>query len=85
MRDSILYLYFMVEVKTMITLYAIKHKENGRFVTGTDFNYSPPRQILSDYDSPLLLTGDNVLNELKRRHVNLRTYKVCVVTVKEVT
>lgn len=69
----------------MITLYAIKHKENGRFVTGTDFRYHPPRQILSDYNSPLLLTGYDLLAEIRRRHINLRRYKVCTVKVTEVT
>ena len=68
----------------MITLYAIKHKENGRFVTGTDFRYNPPRQILSDYNSPLLFTGYDLLREIGRRHINLSRYKVCTVEVKEV-
>ena len=65
-------------------LYAIKHKTKNKFVTGTDFNYSPPRQILSDYNSPLLFTGYDLLSEIGRRHINLRRYKVCTVEVKEV-
>ena len=69
----------------MITLYAIKNKEYDRFVTGTDFNYTPPRQIMSVYDTPLLFTGYNVLTEIKRRHINLKRYKVCTVEVKEVS
>ena len=67
-----------------IPLYAIKHKETGRFVTGTDFRYIVPRQILSNYDSPLLFTGYNLLGELKRRKVSMRYYTVVRVTVEEV-
>lgn len=69
----------------MITLYAIKNKANGRFITGTDFNYTPPRQIMSVYERPLLLTGYELLSEIKRRHINLSRYKVCTVEIKEVT
>ena len=69
----------------MITLYAIKHKEYGRFITGTDFNYTAPRQIMSVYDTPLLFTEYNLKSEIKRRHINLNRYKVCIVEVKEVT
>lgn len=64
-------------------LYAVKHRQSGRFVTGTDFNYCPPKQILSDYDSPLLLTGYNLLSELKHRKISTRHYMVVEVTVKE--
>ena len=68
----------------MTTLYAIKHKETGRFITGTDFRYSPPRQIISDYHTPMLFTGWNLLTEIKVRHINLKRYKVCTVNIKEV-
>lgn len=68
----------------MTTLYAIKHKENGRFITGTDFNCTPPRQVMSTMERPLLLTGYELLSEIQRRHINLRRYKVCMVEVKEV-
>jgi hypothetical protein len=68
----------------MTTLYAIKNKVNGRFITGTDFNYTPPRQLMGVYERPLLLTQYELKDELKRRHINLRRYKVCTVEVKEV-
>ena len=66
------------------TLYAIKHKESGRFVTGTNFRYSPPRQILSEYNAPLLITGYDLMIELQRRRVSMRYYEVVKVTVAEV-
>ncbi len=66
------------------TLYAIKHKQSGRLVTGTDFRYSPHRQILSDYQSPLLFTGYNLLHEIQHRQVSLRYYTVVGVTIQEV-
>ena len=69
----------------MMTLYAIKHKKYGRFITGTDFNYSPPRQLMGAYQPPLLLTQYELKDELKRRHVNKNRYQVCEVEVKEVT
>ena len=68
----------------MVTLYAIKHKKYGRFITGTDFNQTPPRQLMNVYERPLLLTQYELKDELKRRHVNLNRYKVCEVEVKEV-
>ena len=68
----------------MVTLYAIKHKIYGRFITGTDFNQTPPRQLMNVYERPLLLTQYELKDELKRRHVNLRRYEVCKVEVKEV-
>ena len=67
-----------------LVLYAIKHKQTGRLVTGTDFRYSPPRQILSQYDSPKLFTGYDLLHELQRRKVSMRYYTVVRVTVEEV-
>lgn len=66
------------------TLYAIKHKQSGRLVTGTDFRYSPHRQICSEYHSPLLFTGYNLLQEIQHRQVSLRYYTVVGVTVEEV-
>jgi uncharacterized OB-fold protein len=64
-------------------LYAIKHKKSGRIVTGTDFNYSPPRQILSDYDAPILFTDYNLLHEITRRKVSMRYYTIVKVMVEE--
>jgi len=64
-------------------LYAIKHKKTGKLVTDTDFRYHPPRQILSNYDSPLLLTDYNLTSELQRRKVSARYYTIVKVTVEE--
>lgn len=69
----------------MVTLYAIKHKKYGRFITGTDFNYTPPRQLMGVYEPPMLFTVYEIQSEIKRRHINLRRYEVCEVEVKEVT
>lgn len=74
----------VINPPSSIPLYAIRHKETGRFMTGTDFRYCPPRQILSNYDSPLLFTGYNLLGELKRRKISMRCYTVVRVTVEEV-
>lgn len=64
-------------------LYAIKHRKTGRFVTGTDFRFSPPRQILSKYDSPILFTDYSLLREITRRKVSMRHYTVVKVAVEE--
>lgn len=69
----------------MVTLYAIKHKTYGRFVTGTDFSQAYPRQRMGTYEPPLLLTQYELKDELKRRHVDPRRYEVCKVEIKEVT
>lgn len=66
------------------TLYAIKHKGSGRFVTGTNFRYSPPRQILSDFNAPLVISGYDLMSELTHRQVSMRYYEVVKVTVEEV-
>lgn len=66
-----------------LSLYAIKHKGTGRLVTDTDFRYHPPRQILSNYDSPILLTAYNLTSELQRRKVSTKYYTVVKVTVEE--
>lgn len=29
-------------------MYAIRNKKTGRWITGTDYRYSPPHQITSD-------------------------------------
>lgn len=64
--------------------YAIIERATGRCVSGTDFSRADgkPRQIFaSDLRPPLLLTSANLDLELKRRRINLRRYKVCIVEI----
>lgn len=67
-----------------LPLFVIRHRESGRLVTGTDFLHIFPKQILSAYEPPLLLTGHNLLSELKRRRINMKHFTVVRVTVEEV-
>lgn len=65
--------------------YAIKNRRNGRYLSGTDFRSSPPRQILCDtYHPPRLFSGAEIVHELRHREVNMKTYKVEAVQVKAV-
>lgn len=62
--------------------YAIRHKESGRFVSGTDFRYNPPHQILEDeYHPPRLFWGGGVEGEIRHRHINLKRYEVVQVEI----
>ena len=67
--------------------YAIKNKKTGRYVSGTNFNYSDgkPRQIMhTSGRPPKLFTGLDILLEIKCRDINLKHYDVVAVQVKEV-
>lgn len=63
---------------------AIRNKKTGRFVCGTDFNYSPPRQIYAtEYRPPILLCCDSKIysSELKRRGIRLKNFDLVKVWV----
>jgi hypothetical protein len=64
--------------------YAIQHKETGRYISGTDFSRADgqPRQIYATTERPpLLLNGERLSAELKRRNIDLKHYAVVVVEV----
>lgn len=64
--------------------YAIRNKQTGKFISGTDFRYRPPRQIpVSAYRPPMLFTGHELLAEIEHRKINLDRYEVVAVEVTE--
>lgn len=64
--------------------YAIKHKASGRFLYGTDFNYTNCRQRLSDdLCAPRLFSRIDLRRELLRRHINLKKYEIVPIQLKE--
>jgi hypothetical protein len=65
-----------------LPLYAVKHKATGKMITGTDFRYPHPRQIINEYHPPLLFTGYDLVREIHRRHINLKRYTVVRVNVE---
>ena len=66
------------------TLYAIQHRETGKFITGTDFRYPHYRQIINEYHAPLLFTGYDLLHEIQRRNIHMKRYTVVRVNVEVV-
>ena len=71
-------------------LYAVKNRNTGKYVTGTDFRSGKPRQIMDANRAPLLLDDyggtlpEGATLEMKRRGINLRRYKVVPVEVQEI-
>ena len=69
----------------MILYYAIRNKRTMQYISGTDFNYSPPRQIkASALRPPKLLTGAELNFEIKHRQINLKYYEIVTVRIKEI-
>lgn len=66
--------------------YVFKNRRNGKYISGTDFNAYPRKQILATpYRTPKLMsTEDEVECEIKRRGINPATYKVVKVELTEV-
>lgn len=65
--------------------YAIKRKKDGKFISGTDFRYSPPRSIFADeFRPPLLITEYNIENTIIHRYINRKYYDIVPVEVKEI-
>ena len=65
----------------MDTFYAIQRKGTDEFITGTDFRYHPCRQHVSSILPPLLFSGYNLEEEIRKRHINFKTYQVVQVNV----
>lgn len=64
--------------------YAIQDRFTKRFVAGTTRVGLMLQQILSDQDNPpLLFSGATLIRELKRRHINLKHYRIVVVDVRK--
>ena len=71
-------------------IYAVKNRNTGKYVTGTDFSRGKPRQIMATNRAPLLL-GDygaedsgTVSAEMLRRGISTRRYKLVPVEVREI-
>ena len=65
--------------------YAIRNKRTGKYISGTDFRYHPPHQILeSAYRPPKLFTGHELLGEIEHRKINLNCYEVVAVGISEI-
>ena len=71
-------------------IYAVKNRNTGKYVTGTDFSRGKPRQIMATHRAPLLL-GDygaedsgTVSAEMLRRGISTRRYKLVPVEVREI-
>jgi len=63
------------------TIYAIRSKRNGKYVTGTDFRVFPTRQILYEGRPPLIFNGIMISCEVKRRRINLKYYEIVPVDI----
>ena len=62
--------------------FAIRNKKTKKFISGTDFRYSPPHCIMTDeYSPPMIFTTLNLREELNRRKINLKRYEVVVITI----
>lgn len=62
--------------------YAIRRKKDKKLVSGTDFNYAPPRQIMvDDYRTPKLFVELELSYEIPRRHINLKYYEIIEVYI----
>lgn len=65
--------------------YAIKRKKDGKFISGTDFRYNPPRSIFAnEFKPPLLIAEYNISSTLLYRHINRKYYDIVSVEVKEI-
>lgn len=61
--------------------YAFKNKRNGKYIHGTDFRCSPPRQRLTTpFRPPMFFTELQLETEIKRRHISLKQYEIVDVT-----
>lgn len=68
-------------------IYAIKNRRTNRYISGTNFNRlnGIPVQMYADEISPPRLFTDFDLDlEIKRRHINLKTFKVVCIKIEEI-
>ena len=71
-------------------MYAFENRRNGKLISGTNFaRNAPPQQMLSDcrtgreiWHTPLILNWLNIDIEIKRRGINLNTYRIVEVEVE---
>lgn len=64
--------------------YIIKNKRNGRYISGTDFRYSPPCQIFADaWSAPRLFCGYELEREISHRKINLKRYEIVAAEIQE--
>ena len=69
----------------MNTYYVIERRKDHKFISGSDFRYSPPRSIIADeYRPPLLIAEYELDFQLHRRRINLEKYKVTRVCICEI-
>ena len=61
--------------------YAIQRKADGMLITGTDFRYQIPRQLVELSLPPLLFTGYTLETEVKRREINTKKYQVVTIEI----
>lgn len=63
-------------------MFAFVNKKTGKYLTGSDFNYSPPRAFMSDILPPLLMADMQAveLQRVKRRLSN-RTWQAVEVSI----
>ena len=64
--------------------YAIQNKQTGRFVAGTDYRYSPRRQVYADEDrAPLLLPTDPRIYraDLEVRNISLNRFNLVEIEI----
>lgn len=65
--------------------YAIRNKQTGKYISGTDFRYRPPRQIpASEYCAPRLFADCELHAEIEYRKINLARYEVVAVAITEI-
>ena len=66
-------------------MYAFAHKQTGEYLTGSDFNYYPPRSRKSATLPPLLMaTKAEATQQRKRRHLSYKTWQTVEVGIHEV-
>lgn len=62
--------------------YAVKNRNTGKYVTGTDFSRGKPRQIMAK-DRPPLILGDCGIEGVERE-ISRKRYKIVPVEVREI-
>lgn len=63
-------------------MFAFVNKKTGKYLTGSDFNYSPPRAFTSDILPPLLMADMQAVELQKsKRQLSNRTWQAVEVSV----
>lgn len=62
--------------------FAIRHKVSKKFISGSDFRYTPPHSIFADeLRPPMLFNSVRIKPEIQRRGINMKNYEVVLITV----